>query len=558
MEPVLALTVGDMPATYEPRLVSVIVIFLNAEQFLQEALASVFAQTYGAWELLLVDDGSSDGSTRIAQDYAEKFPARVHYLEHPGHANRGMSASRNLGIRHSRGESIAFLDADDVWLPGKLEHQVGILEAHPDAAMVYGLDQWWYSWTGRPEDQQRDFTHQLGVPANTLIEPPALILLFFLTQRATIPNPSSILVRRGILRQVDGFVEAFRGVYEDQAFYAKVCLHAPVFAAGACWSRYRQHPESSVAVAGRAGQDESARLVFLRWLAAYLSEQGVAEPAIWKALRRQLRRYRHPKLARSVAAARDLMGVMAQRGLPLRVRQWLRAGQKGADSETPVGRVRFGSLRRVTPLSREFGYDRGRPVDRYYIEGFLSANRSDIHGHVLEIADDVYTRRYGGDRVVKSDVLHVREGQPHATIVADLACADQIPAGTFDCVILTQTLQFIFDVPAAVRTVRRILRPGGVVLATLPGISSRYDMMEPWGCFWGFTSLSARRLFEAAFPATAIKTAAHGNVLAAAAFLYGIAAEELDPSELDSIDPDYEVIITVRAVSPASGAGAPS
>lgn len=240
----------------------------------------------------------------------------------------------------------------------------------------------------------------------------------------------------------------------------------------------------------------------------------------------------------------------------LAVRRWLWAKWRGVDGTPPVGRVQLGSLRRLTPFSREFGYDRGRPVDRYYIEAFLSANRSDIRGHVLEIAEDAYTRRFGGDRVIKSDVLHVREGQPHATIVADLAGADHIPADSFDCVILTQTLQFIFDVPAALRTVRRILRPGGVVLATLPGISpiSRYDM-ERWGCFWGFTSLSARRLFEAVAPATAIRIEAHGNVLAAAAFLYGMAAEELEPGELDSFDPDYEVIITVRAVRPANDAG---
>jgi SAM-dependent methyltransferase len=249
------------------------------------------------------------------------------------------------------------------------------------------------------------------------------------------------------------------------------------------------------------------------------------------------------------------MLAIARRTLPLPVRQWLWARRKGVDDGPPVGQVRFGSLRRVTPLSRAFGYDRGRPVDRYYIERFLSANGSDIHGHVLEIADDAYTRRFGGDRVIKSDVLHVREGQPQATIVADLACADHIPADSFDCVILTQTLQFIYDVPAALRTVRRILRPGGVVLATLPGISSRYDM-ECWGCFWGFTSLSARRLFEAVFPATATRTEAHGNVLAAAALLYGIAAEELEPGELSSFDPDYEVIITVRAVKPADGPNA--
>jgi glycosyltransferase involved in cell wall biosynthesis len=530
-------------------LVSVVVNFLDAEPFIQEAIASVFAQTYGAWELLLVDDGSSDGSTAVARHYAEEHPARVRYLEHPGHANLGTSASRNLGSRHSRGKYIAFLDADDVWLPRKLEQQVAILDTHPEAAMVYGLDQWWHSWTQRPEDRGRDFVHPLGVPANTVIEPPALILLFFLIQRATIPNPSSILVQREILEQVSGFEEKFRGLYDEQAFYAKVCLRAPVFAANACWSRYRQHPDSIVALARKGGQEYSTRLAFLRWLAAYLTEQRVAEPEIWKALRRQLRRYRHPKLARSLDAAHNLMLATARRTVPLPVRRWLLARRKGTDYATPVGRVRFGSLRRTTPLSRDFGYDRGLPIDRYYIERFLSAHASDIHGHVLEIADDTYTRRFGGGRVSKSDVLHV-ESLPHATIVGDLTCADHIPSETFDCVILTQTLQFIYDVPAALRTVGRILKPGGVVLATVPGITpiSRYDM----DCYWWFTSMSIRRLFEAVFPAAQIDIEAHGNVLAASAFLYGMAAEELEQGELDVRDPDYPVVITIRAVRPTS------
>ena len=236
---------------------------------------------------------------------------------------------------------------------------------------------------------------------------------------------------------------------------------------------------------------------------------------------------------------------------PLLAGHRLWAKWKARGQSPPVGRVRFGSLRRVTPLSREFGYDRGQPIDRYYIERFLSAHASDIRGHVLEIADAIYTRRFGRDRVTKSDVLHVLQGQPGATIVGDLTCADHLPSATFDCVILTQTLQFIYDVPAALRTVGRILRPGGTVLATVPGITpiSRYDL-ERWGCYWAFTSQSARRLFEAVFPAAAVAVEAHGNVLAASAFLYGMAAEELKPGELDARDPDYPVVITVRAARP--------
>ncbi len=548
-------TSPHLPGAHQAPLVSVVVNFFNAEPFIHEAIASVFAQTYGAWELLLVDDGSVDGSTAVARRCAEEHPARVRYVEHAGHLNQGTSASRNLGSKLAKGEYIAFLDADDVWFPRKLQQQVAILEAHPEAAMVYGLDQWWYSWTEQPGDQNRDFVHQLGVPANSVIEPPTLVLLFFLVQRATIPNPSSILVRREILEQVHGFEETFRTLYDEQAFYAKVCLQAPVFAADACWSRYRQHPDSLVARARQGGQEYVLRLAFLRWLEAYLTDLGVAEPEIRSALQRQLRRYRHPRVARSLDAARHFAGVVGRHALTLRVRHWLGAKPKGQPYVTPVGRVRFGSLRRVTPLSRDFGYDRGLPIDRYYIERFLSTYASDVRGHVLEIADDTYTRRFGGGRVTKSDVLHVEETE-RATIVGDLSCGDHIASETFDCMILTQTLQFIYDVPAALRTAWRILRPGGVVLATVPGITpiSRYDM-DRWGCYWAFSSQSVHRLFEAAFPAAEIRVETHGNVLAASAFLYGLAAEDLKRRELDSHDPDFQVVITVRAVRPLLRSG---
>ena len=166
--------------------VSVIIIFWNADRFIAEAIESVFAQTYRAWELLLVDDGSSDCSTTIARSYSERDPQHVRYLEHPGHANRGMSASRNLGIRNARGSYVAFLDADDVWLSNILEEQVAILETYPEAAMVYGPIEYWYSWTGMPEDRERDYVEKLGVPPDTIIEPPRLFPLF-LRDKATVP-----------------------------------------------------------------------------------------------------------------------------------------------------------------------------------------------------------------------------------------------------------------------------------------------------------------------------------------------------------------------------------
>jgi SAM-dependent methyltransferase len=214
----------------------------------------------------------------------------------------------------------------------------------------------------------------------------------------------------------------------------------------------------------------------------------------------------------------------------------------------PVGSLRLGSLRRVTPISRNYGFDRGTPIDRHYIDRFLTRHASDVRGRVLEVGDDAYTRRFGGGRVHAVDVLHVEEGNPEATIVADLTDAPQIASMRFDCVICTQTLLLVYDVPSAIRTLHRILRPGGVVLATVPGVSRicRAEA-DAWGDFWRFTTMSAQRLFEESFGVGAVQVEAHGNVLAAVGMLHGIAAEELGARRLDSHDPDYEVLIGVRA-----------
>jgi len=213
-----------------------------------------------------------------------------------------------------------------------------------------------------------------------------------------------------------------------------------------------------------------------------------------------------------------------------------------------VGRVDFGDLRRTTPISREWGFDRGRAIDRHYIEAFLAAQAASIHGRVLEIGTREYTERFGGSRVERSDVLHVSDRAPGVTIVADLTRGDGLPDDAFDCVLMTQTLQFIHDYAAALRTVQRILRPGGTALLTFPGITpiSRHDM-DRWGDHWRFTSRSTRDVFAAAFPGGEVAVTVYGNVLSAAAFLYGVAAEELSAEELDHVDPDFEVLIGVAA-----------
>jgi hypothetical protein len=239
---------------------------------------------------------------------------------------------------------------------------------------------------------------------------------------------------------------------------------------------------------------------------------------------------------------------IARHTMPRSVRQWLRRRVEG-DRFTPrPGEVRLGDLERLTPISDRWGYDRGRPIDRHYIEAFLARHAGDVRGRVLEIGDSEYTRQFGGDRVARSDVLHVEEGNPAATIVADLADAPQIASETFDAVLCCQTLQLIYDVRAAVHTLHRIVKPGAPVLATFSGISRTSD--PTWGDHWcwSFTERSARRLFEECFAPSRVAVEAHGNLLAATAFLHGLAAQELESEQLAYVDRGYAIVITVRAV----------
>jgi glycosyltransferase involved in cell wall biosynthesis len=284
------------------KLISCIIIFFNVdEQFFIEAIESIFAQTYQNWELLLVDDGSTNSSTKIALNYVKKYPNKVRYLEHEGHQNRGMSATRNLGIRHAKGAYITFLDADDLWLSNTLQEQAAILESNPHAAMVYGPIQWWYSWTGNIEDISRDF---IDTP-NVFLQEPDIYLdkiipsptLFFLLLKMRI-SISGMLIRRLVIDEVGGFEERFKGLYEDQAFCAKICLQFPVFSASNWWYKYRQHPDSCCAIVAKKQKEywHLQRPVFLKYLEEYLSIKGLNNIRIWTVIKKELLPYDYPVL----------------------------------------------------------------------------------------------------------------------------------------------------------------------------------------------------------------------------------------------------------------------
>ena len=529
-------------------LVSIITPFLNREMFLEKSIKSVLSQTYKHWELILVDDGSSDESTKIAKHYSSLYQEKIFYLEHKDHQNLGASASRNFGIKRSKGEYIAFLDSDDVYLSNKLEDQVALLNEQPEAGMLYSSTKYWYSWTGMSEDDQKDWVwDNFGAQPYTLIKPPELLNIM-LQKRGTVPCLNSLLVRREALESVGGWENSFRNLYDDQVFYTKIFLKWPVFISNGCWDLYRQHSNSMCATMKNPIQKFKARYKYLEWLEEYLTNsESAMNRELLDVVRNVKRDSRYHVLYFAYDKYNDLKKE-AKKTLKLNLRKIKSIYFRVKIKYLHIGRAEFGNLRRVTPISRKFGFDRGLPIDRLYIEKFLEKNTNDIFGRVLEVGEATYTQKFGGKKVTKSDVLHIIEGNPEATIIADITNADHIPSHAFDCIILTQTLHLIYDLKSALKTLYRILKPGGVLLVTVPGISQvvRCNWGDNW--YWALTNQSAQQLFEELFEKTNIQIETHGNVLAAIAFLHGIAVEELTLEELNYHDDEYQVIITVRAI----------
>lgn len=271
-------------------LVSVILCFYNEERFLREAVESVMNQEYGNWELILVDDGSSDKSTSIAKDFAYEQPDRILYLDHQGHANRGLSASRNLGIKKAKGDYIAIIDADDVWLPQKLSNQVKIFFRNPDVTVVLEASEYWRSWTNEGE---HDIIIPVGVNEGAYV-PPQLMLSLYPLAKGAAPCPSGIIAAKTVFRRCP-FEENFRGIYqmyEDQAFLCKVYLKENVYVSHACHNRYRQRPSSLVSSVHHTGNYDVVRRFYLYWFRDYLRHHPVEYKSVEKLLQRALNEYR--------------------------------------------------------------------------------------------------------------------------------------------------------------------------------------------------------------------------------------------------------------------------
>ena len=269
-------------ARAQPPDISVIITALNAEAYLEEAVTSIFKQrTTATWEILLVDDGSTDRTHAVASRLAASSPQPIRLLRHPGGVNCGISASRNLALKHARAPITAFLDADDVWLPDRLAHQLPHLVGRPSVAMVYAQAERWHDfhlpYAPATGSLGENFTPAL-LPVGELagLVPSPRLLEWFLADESMTPCTCTVLVRTRIARQLGGFVHSFTGIYDDQVFYAKLALDYPIFVSEEVVARYRQHSASCCATARRDDRGDHGRELFLGWLARYRLSRPVA------------------------------------------------------------------------------------------------------------------------------------------------------------------------------------------------------------------------------------------------------------------------------------------
>jgi len=539
------------PVTQHPT-VAVIIPCYNHAGFLGEAIDSVLAQTHPASEIIVIDDGSSDDPGSVIENYPDVRLIRQQ--------NQGLSAARNAGLMAAESEKIIFLDADDRLLSEAIKSGLGCFAGSPNAGFVYG--------------GHRRVTKD-GCPSSAEV------------YSAVSPDPyrdmlrgnrigmhATVMYDKTRLTEVGGFDREMLRC-EDYDIYLRMSARYEVASHPAVIAEYRWH----------GGNMSSNHAEMLRWVLRVHKKHAPPRPSSaqmrtdWRAGRQVWKDYYAEQLWRasrhkwnSEKRIFDSMTSLGQaimasprftfRQLALSVTRRSIAALPSSVAER-VNRRRFGfrriwpfglnTLARTIPISRDFGFDRGKPIDRYYIEHFLRQNAAHIRGRVLEIGDDHYSRRFGGEKIERQDILHISADNPVATITGDLA--DPIlPAEVFDCMVLTQTLHFIYDMRAAVREIRRALKTEGVVLLTVPGISpvERYAWSawkETW--FWSLTEYSAARLFGEVFGTDNVVVETFGNVYAATAFLHGLALEEIDVGKLFPTDEAYPIIVTVRATKRA-------
>ena len=518
-----------MPANLKT--VTVVITTYNDFDYLIQALKSVVAQEHAADEIILVDDGSAKSPESLLSPFPQ---VRLLHKE-----NGGLSSARNAGLHAARSNYITFLDADDMLEPRAIAAGLSCFERNPAAAMVYGGHRRIHA-DGSAWGEDR--FESVGEDAYA-----------DLLTGNRIGMHATVLYWRDILLDLGGFDERLRRC-EDYDLYLRMAKAHPIAFHPETVAEYRWHGSNM-------SSDSKQMLQSVLDVHAKHRHLSPTRRQAWREGRENFEAYYRAEWTRQAGSAgkgaRTIMSGNPLRSLAGRLKRKLlksRAGGAWARLSgawpPPVGSVNFGALATTTPISQDFGWDRGTPIDRFYVEEFLAKRAEDIAGRVLEVGDDLYSRRFGGSRILRQDVLHVRADHPKATLVGDLAHADTLPREAFDCIVLTQTLQFVFELEGAVASLFAALKPGGVLLLTVPGISQvdRGEWRDVW--YWFFTTVSVRKLFERRFPSEALEITSHGNVFAAVSYLHGAALEEIDQRMLQVSDPAYPVIITLRAKKP--------
>lgn len=536
---------------HKPPLVSVIITSYNHAHFLPDALNSVLSQTYPHYDMVVVDDGSTDNTEEVVRGF--------HTANYVYQKNQGLSAARNKGIELAKGDFVVFLDADDYLYPEALEINLNFFRSNPSCAFVSGwhdkVDEWKYPLETE-EQQVFECDHYIHLLRGN-----------YIGMHATVMYSKDVF---NDLR----FDTSLRAC-EDYDLYLRIARNRSVANHYGKIAAYRIH-----------GNNMSSRIPFmLEHVEKVCNRQRpvLRNEMEKKALNEGLKNWKEyytEKLFQTLSFNADKtpewptsselelllknkpMGFVKygrrklkhtikdelKSRLPDRVLKSLHHAGVFSEYTPKPGNVEPGDFERKTPFSFDFGFDRGGPIDRFYIEQFLGENSHLIRGNVLEIGDNEYTLRYGGDKVLKSDILHIDPNNEKATYVADISDAPGIPSGTFDCIIFTQTLHLIYDFKGALRTCCRILKPGGSLLMTVPGIShvDHGEWREFW--LWSFTDTAIKKILTETFTTAESLIRTYGNVYVAAAFLYGMGLSEFKKEFLVHQDPSYQVIISARVI----------
>jgi len=593
--------------------VSIIIPAFNAAATLNATIESVVGQRRSDWEAIIFDDGSTDMTADIVRAWCERDP-RLRLLTGP---NRGCAAARNEAARHAKSPWLLFLDADDLIREDHFALTLAAADGNPAPDIIYGAGARLTSdgRMGAPEIPPRSQHFRHLASFNLFFLNACLIRRAAFEETGGFDSTLATCADWDMLQR---FARADAPVVAVDGWLA-ICRMRPDSMSRKAESLFDNAREVILRAHRRDSRVAKPAGEYAEGLPAVLAGAAIAEIAIWCAARMVGAGMDAASLLQRIEFApvtdleNDRSVSMMQRGvllggcalqedwtalwpmyrnsiqssfaivehrcaLPgfasrcmeeLERRSGARLGPNDARQRTgdripwriavpKVGEVEFGDFLRLKPVSTVWGFDRGEPVDRLYIESFLQRHCEDVRGRVLEGAPIYYTHRFGGERVTRSDVLHVDAGVPNATIIADLAAADHVQSDLFDCIILTQTLQYVFDLRAAITTLWRILKPGGVLLLTAPGISQIDDDRWGHGRYWSFTAPSVRRLLLECFPVTAVEVESRGNVMSAIAFLQGLSQQDVSSLRYQVDDPLYPVIILARAAKANDGGSAKS